>query len=398
MVSSLIAGGLTTSVLRTYNENPLYKALAVEILGINIPKTVLVRTKKEAMDVGVNEFGNTIGFFGGVWAIGRLANTYLKGMGIRFDGAASGLSQARLVKTFMLIPPLFAFMWSTPYFRNAFTAWQNGTTNYRRLITTQMNDLDKNLPPERQREQVKDRINENLEKAAGILGIGLLVTTAGLLLTGLRRNPFNLFKNGKPVGLMALPTVEKVLNKLCLQGDSATVFKDFHSLVYWGLPAYAGWVTASRDEFEVKEQLLKAANFGLVFGLTDPLVKTGFNSVAKKLAAQAPEFYPQFNAPGPGGKALMDTSFSYSNWIARTSGKPISDIARKVIRFENIKSLSMMGSTILLMAITPTLINWYLSAKRIERVEARERMEQAGFRPPGFKSEPSHSQSRIIQV
>lgn len=197
---------------------------------------------------------------------------------------------------------------------------------------------------------------------------------------------------------MALPTVEKVLNKLCLQGDSATVFKDFHSLVYWGLPAYAGWVTASRDEFEVKEQLLKAANFGLVFGLTDPLVKTGFNSVAKKLAAQAPEFYPQFNAPGPGGKALMDTSFSYSNWIARTSGKPISDIARKVIRFENIKSLSMMGSTILLMAITPTLINWYLSAKRIERVEARERMEQAGFRPPGFKSEPSHSQSRIIQV
>jgi hypothetical protein len=55
--------------------------------------------------------------------------------------------------------------------------------------------------------------------------------------------------------------------KLLLESGSFRNFSALSALLFWGIPAYAGWYHASRDPFEKKEQPLKFLAFlGSFFG------------------------------------------------------------------------------------------------------------------------------------
>ncbi len=358
-MQSLALHPATTQVAKTLHENKTWKALGVEVLGINMPKSLIVRTKDEAIDVAVNEFGNTVGFFGGLWGGGYLLDKVLKAQRLKMDPNPLMINQARVMKSLALIPPLFAFMVSTPFFRNAYTAWRTGTTDYKNLITKG------NTLPESSARQFKhhtEAVQHNLRIGGTILGAGLGLGLLGWTAArGL--GPLRLFQ---PNGKKLIPFFnnewgKKIIKAFSLTGKNATEFGDMRAVFFWGIPAYLGWMAASRDEFEVKEQFLKMVNFIAVYVLTDKVVNRFFNKEGHLLMRKNPKLYPE-------------ARFSYAMYhkLRRSAGPALRRQLDRALKFENTRLFTGLGMTIALMAALPALLNIYLTQKRIERKQQQQ--------------------------
>lgn len=349
-LSPLLSTPWITQGCRLLHENKTWKVLGVEVLGINLPKTAIVRTRDEAIDVGVNEFGNTAGFFGGVWGGSYLVDKLLTRMKVPVYSDPAILSQGRVMKSFALVPPLLALMVAMPFFRNAFTTWRTGTTDYRNLIT----GSGTTGPTPAQRREAQDWVNQNVKKGLTILASGLAVGVGGFLLAASRGN-LRLFRPNSSRLIPALnkPWVAKTLKNLCLTGAKATEYEDLRAMFYWGIPAYLGWMAASRDGFEIKEQLLKMVNFVAVYVLTEKGVNKFFERKTRELAGKVPQLYTR-----TGNKIR----FSYG----ALAGKLNNPGVMEALKFENLKILTGFGLTVLLMAVLPALLNIYLTKRRIE--------------------------------
>jgi hypothetical protein len=97
-----------------------------------------------------------------------------------------------------------------------------------------------------------------------ILGLGLAGATAavaGTLLLGRRPN-VNWGKTG-----------EWLYQKLALKDGSFSNFDGMKALVFWGWTAYGGWIHASRNHHERREQVIKAINFTVGFQVIPEIVK-----------------------------------------------------------------------------------------------------------------------------
>lgn len=344
----LLSAPWVTKACQTFQENKTWKALGVEVLGINLPKTAIVRTKNEAIDVGFNEFGNTVGFFGGLWGGGYLLDRFLAAKKIRIHANPAILSKGRVMKSFALIPPLVAFMAAMPFFRNAFTAWRSGSVAYQDLITKGQ--------PKRQdstaQQKTKLAIQNYLQTGATILAAG-----AALGLTGFfwarSSGSAKLFQGAKLIPALNKPWMHKALKAICLTGNKATEFEDLRAVAYWGAPAYLGWMAASRDRFEIKEQALKLINFVAVYLLTDKITHRFFDRKTRAFAKAFPKAYT---------KTPKGFVFSYS--ALKNLQLPKKSL-QKLLSFENTKILSGFGMTVLLMAVIPALLNIHLTRQRL---------------------------------
>lgn len=353
---------------RLIHENKTWKALGVEVLGVNLPKVTIVRTKNEALDVGVNQFGNTLGFFGGIWA----GSSLLKRIPLHPDPAV--ISKGRVMKSFVLIPPLVAFMVAMPFFRNAFTAWYTGTTDYQDLVTKPSKGQG---IPLKEREKARRIIRENSEKGATILSVGLLVGLMGFLWSR-SLGSIRMFRGAKLVPALDKTWFRRLIKAFCLTGPKATEFDNLRAVLYWGVPAYMGWIAASRDRSEIKEQLLKMANFIAAYMLTDKLINRYFEKWTSKYALRFPALY---------SKSGRITRFSYTAW-QRLKPKMNPRLAKEVVRFENGKLLSGFGLTALLMAMVPALLK-YLSRRSPDAKAQANRQSHAQAYPAARISYPS---------
>ncbi len=360
--ASLLTHPWVTRACKGLYENKTFKVLGVEVLGINLPRTTIVRTVDEAIDAGVNEFGNTIGFFGGVFGGGFLLDKLLKSWKIPLHPRADIISQGRVLKSFGLIPPLVAFMMAMPFFRNAFTAKRSGTLDFKDLISKN-DSIRKKHSSQSPDAQTQAAIQRYTQIGLSILAGGFALAAAGVLWArfGLFK-PKQAFTLAKPFNN---PAFQKILKAICLTGKKATEFDDLRAVFYWGIPAYISWMLASRDKFEVKEQFLKMINFIAVYVLTDKVVSKFFD---RKTAQHAK------TVPGVYDKVGSSLKFSYAK--AATLSKTMGSKVQKVIRFENLKLLTGLGMTVSLMAVLPALLNIYLTRQRLERAQAEERLQK----------------------
>ncbi len=378
VLAPMLQSSWATRACRLLQENKTWKLIGVEVLGINLPKTLIVRTKNEALDVGVNEFGNTLGFCSVVWGGSRFIDNLLRRNNIRIHPDSQVLSRGRVLKSFVLVPSLIGFMMAMPFWRNAFTAWRSGTVDFRNLITRDRTHIDSR----EEQDKTQAFIQKYLTKGAVIFTTGIALGALGMVSAG-SKSILPLFRKNSSRLIPALdkPWIRKALTKLCLTGKNASEFTDVRALAYWGIPTYLSWMAASRDKFEVKETFLKMVNFVAVYLLTEMGVNSVFVSKTRLLARKFPKLYT--------GSA-QNPEFSYRQW-EKLKGN--TSAMRSVLRLENTKRLLGLGLTVSLMAIFPAILNIYLTRKRLARQAQEEASLQGGnpFTSPVLTSNPKRA-------
>ncbi|MCA9798810.1 MAG: hypothetical protein KC476_07005 [Cyanobacteria bacterium HKST-UBA06] len=389
-IATLLSNPAVRQASYLVNTDKSFKAVGVEVLGINLPRILLTRTTREKMDVAVCELGNTVGFFGLLWGGGALVDKLLKHNGLNVINQPGVLSRGRVAKSLLLIPPLFAFMAAMPFIRNAYTAYSSGTTNFKNLITRQGQSPNRNptsfasafLHPaevanQKERGEVMAKVRHDLMLGRDIFLVGTALGLLGFGLASGSMGRFSLFSGSsnrlnpvfKSWGVDR--SLKKMLNGACFRGSHANEMTDAHALAYWGLPCYAALIAASRDAFEVKEQLLKMINFNVMF-MMPGLIVGGlpyFKNQSVGWAKKLPGFY------SPEGQ------FNWKAWKASTGkGTELSaGLLKKAVAFETRKTLAQFAATTVLMSVFPALLNIWLTRQRLKKYH--QTVQSEGFEP-----------------
>jgi hypothetical protein len=263
--------------LHFIQNNPYYGSMFTEVAGCNIPKFLMVAGPKERCEQFIMQFFNTLG----IWGFGAVYDKFLEKVIFKSSrhyeammkgkGSPAGIQEAKewhaIGKTLGLFGWVVPWMFTLPFFRNAFTVWQSGATNFAQMSGLQ--SYDRKDPKHHAEEQ------KALHKDLGIF-IGSNLTGLGIGLVGAlaaRRGMENAIE-GKAVkgGLKALRNAVRGFDKgfkaLPFIGskdpDASVLFKDgqfsnFDGLplvVSWILPGYLGYLASMRDPVEAFENIM----------------------------------------------------------------------------------------------------------------------------------------------
>lgn len=321
----------------------MWDTVTKEVVGINVPKIVMTRSDTEQKDVAISEIGNTMAFGVG----GLLVDQVLKRSfaGVQKAGASQTAQRwASLGRSLGVYSTVFSLMWAMPFIRNYITAKQTGSVSFADVIKANHHH------PENSHDRqavLKDALSYYQGQAQAILGLGALGTVAS---AGFARLAAQKEIWAKPLEKLFQ---HQWMDSLLLKGGKFAGFGGTPALLFWGLPAYGGWIHASRDPYETKEQWLKFINFvACFFGppvVIDKLFKGKFNSR-----------FPQLKDVGFGYEAITKTLDAHPEKKAT---------ALKLWAGKNALSLF---SSIALLGTLPQLINWYLTQERMRRDQARQ--------------------------
>ncbi len=324
----------------------VWDTMTKEVVGINAPKIAVTRTNTERLDVAVSEIGNTIGAFGTGYLLDQALGKTFK------SAQAAGGNAARwavLGRSGAMFSAIFAIMWAMPFIRNYITAKRTGSVKFTDVIGAK--GLQKNP-----QEDVQGAIQGYRNRALAILGLGalgVLAAAGGALLAIRRGSGLGVFK-----GLFGNETLAR---NLLLKNGSFGDFGGMKALLFWGVPAYGGWIQASRDPYEKKEQLLKFGNFVACFFGPQLLFDKYFHGKFKNLLPEGVEAtYKGITealktaAEGPGRARLQEA-----------------------LKFWKVKSLGGLLTSIVLLGVMPPLINIWLTGQRVRRDAARQQQQAA---------------------
>lgn len=336
---------LAPQIFSILERNPIVDTLAKDVLGFNVPKLSLARTKQEFMDILPLEFGNTFITITSTLLLPALlrypvrAMAGLKSMRHLLGPATSRLSSqaklARLGVSFGFMFPFAAGFWALPFFRNWLTLKQQNTANFETLLGYRA----KNAPVKNCEEEKQFQ----LSRMYGTLGIGIGLGLASMLAFSLK---------AKTIGAQPLSKTMKFLYKqFALQGASANqIPSDLATYLFWGFPAYAGWVHAARGSHERREQFIKGLNSSIWFSLLTPMLRRTI-------------FLPQFNklVTQVGRKAFQSMP-SYEVISHSFNGA----LRKRLMAAKGHQDMMSFGITVLMLAFSPQLLNIYLTNKRLE--------------------------------
>lgn len=317
---------MLVGLLSRIERQPLLDVAIKEVLAINTPRIAIARSRNERMDVAVNELGDTFGLLG----LGFLADKTLQRVFKRY--AKSIKPQEKILhdlsRSLTLYSIIFAFMWAMPYIRNYVTAKHTGSANFAEII----GETPYPQRESRQKELLGQKLNHYRKMITKILTLGGLgaVMSTGIGLLALKKN----FRAG--AGLKWLHS------KIALEGGSFWKFSGLPAVLFWAFPAYAAWIQAARDGYERKEWMLKFVNFVVCFMGPQKLMEKGFRS---RFRAYLPE----------GVKPTFD------NIRQRLRGETL----RKALRLKTLQEGLGLLFSLVLMGITPGLMNIALTRKRI---------------------------------
>lgn len=335
-----------TGLLGRMESAPVLEMMAKEVVGINAPKIAITRSNDERVDVAVSELGNTAGTFAGGLAANRAVNRILK-KGLSQSGTqAAKIATAGSSLAFFSV--LFSFMWAMPFLRNYITTRRTGSTQFTQVIG---GGQDKQAQDP---ELVKAALKDYRNKTVAIFGLG----AAGAVLSVLAARAGLAGKAGMQ-NLAKLPAW-LVMDK--------GLFKNINwqqQLLFWGVPAYGGWIHASRDNFERKEQLLKFGAFvGAFFG-PGALLNKIYGPRFAALGVEKPSLANIVNKLGNVGE-----NAGLSEILSATKAAPQGSPLQKAVRHWRNKNLWGIGSSIVLLGVLPQVLNIYLTKRRMSAGKA----------------------------
>ncbi len=349
----------TAAALGFLERNPLAELVVKDVLGFNIPKIAFTRTWKERFDAATLELSNTSITLLSSLVLPRLLRTparILSGspvaglVGKPLEAMSARTKLARLAVSFGFMFPFATAFWAAAFFRNWLTIKRTKTANFENLIGL---DSGNALKGKRSAEE-EMRYQMGMVKKIMALGVGLgalAMTGFGLAARGAK---------GKALGA----GMNWLFTKFALQGKNADqVNKGLATLVFWLLPAYGGWIHASRSKNELWEQSIKAANGMMWFSFFTPYVVD-----------------PLFKKPFEKLTGIKGDIPSYEA-IAKKFKGPVQE---QLTRLKNRQFGLGLAITILLLGTTPQLLNIFLTKRRFDREQARM---GRGAAEPGPKPE-----------
>jgi hypothetical protein len=248
-------GQQAEKMMTTIESKGTYGALGKEMFGINAPKMIRVRGWKEFWDSSISELGNTFGYFGMGFAISKVLNGLFKPL-IGKEAFTLGKSIA-----LNLLPA--SVLYAMPFIRNYISAQHVGSTRFLDVI-----GLGSLAPPQSKEEFEADE--RRYIKTAGFVLGGAALLSGLSVARGVVRARKGLAFASKGLTKSAASWFKKHFN---FEGGQFSKMSSGTSLYFWGLPAYAGWMHASRDNTERVEVGIKAANFFIMFHFLDKWIQ-----------------------------------------------------------------------------------------------------------------------------
>jgi hypothetical protein len=331
--------------------------LAKDILGANLPKTLAVRNRDERIEVGFVQFGATVGYV----ALGLLAEKLGHAiLNLAEKGVTKGTQATSDLRVWGqsagIYPVLAGFFFAMPYLRNLLTAHRTHKTSFTDVVgeTQQQSSADSEA-----QFQAKVRHDRRVVQWTATLALGAASLGLGTAALAIRR------------GAKASPQWAARLSHWSLDKGQFMGYKPMAQLFGLIVPIYIAALSSARDRFEVKEQLLSFATFvGFFFG-PQPLIRKAFAKAYQKAAASPQAFEKLMKHPQSGeklGRVL------HSQIVTVFKNNPaVKTALERVYVTENVVGLLL---SILLLGVSPNLLNIYLTRQRVKQAKATEQLRQ----------------------
>ena len=302
--------GTLNAALNGLQARPMQDIMFREIAGNNIPHALFVRNRDEMIDQSLTQFGNTAAFFGTGYALDKGIDAVAKRV-YKAGLTASQTSWLHLGKSMGILGLIASFMIASPFLRNFITAKRLGTTDFTQIVGERKRTGDAASKAKAQAEGM-----HYLKIFGAVLAAGAAFTVASLGLAHVA------IRRGANFGKLA----GGALKYLGLENGKFNNLNDIPAFVFWAVPTYAGFITASRDGFEGKEIALRFGAFTSAFFILPKVVE----------------------------KSLQ--------WAFK--GKPVLNIPPN-----NMAYLGKFISSIIFCSAIPALVNIYLTRKRVQAAD-----------------------------
>jgi hypothetical protein len=390
----------TTRFLSSLENRPLAELLFKDVMAFNLPKIALTRTREECLDTATLELSNsaiTLLSSLAVPPVLRRPVSWISGIPLNdlktsvAKQVSTPIQMARLGVAFGFLFPFAAAFWAVPFARNYLTLQRTKSANFESMIGFEDTD-NLLLPPPRSFDEEK---NYQKGMASRILLTGVGLGAASLLGFSLAaRHALRAVKDGSQNRLTAAlenryaKLWRKFFDNYDLKGKSANqVAPGLAQLIFWGLPAYSGWIHAARGKNERRERTLQAANGVFWFFFGGKVTGMLFNRAYSRLQeARQPEFWKKeflekvvdHPLPDKGWEMQFKQNADFMNKLHRQlknlSYKDIQENAvsqdsetyQKLITLKNWKfGMSGLATPIIALALVQ-LINFAITARKIK--------------------------------
>jgi hypothetical protein len=335
-------------------ENPIAEILFKDVTGYNLPRLATVRSPNEFWDTLTGEMGNTSISLGGTLMLPplfqkvmsrftRIPLEQIKKQVTDPKMLALATKTARLGSSLGYLTLWASLFWATPFFRNWLTLTRSKNGNFESMI-----GLEKNSPsssPEKLKEAKRFQLNGLFQ----VLTVGAALSAASVLGGAqLARRLATKPLQAKNTSSKMVNTLEWLFKQFDLKGKKTDQpGTPISTLIFWSLPAYFGWLQASRSPNEFKENLLKTVNSNLWFFCMTPLVKKFF--------------LKQYQSIDPSLTKVPDFKE-----ILQVVDAPVR---QKLLKLKQKDFGIGMAITVTMLATTPQIINRILTKRRFEKAQ-----------------------------
>ncbi len=241
----------------------VYGIMGKEIIGINAPKMLKIRNMDEFVDSAISELGNTAGYFGSGYLITKLTETLIPKLTKTNIPNLAANKMYDVGQSILLCMVPGSILYAMPFIRNYITGKRTGTTGF----TDMVGHMSFAKQP---KTEYKSDMKRFKRTALAVLGIGAALGVGG-------------FAYCKRLALKGVKIADKPLAKFwnknfLFEEGKFKKMPDSVGLFFWGLPAYAGWIHASRQWEERAEQTVKMLNFFAMFYFLPKAVQSWLKS------------------------------------------------------------------------------------------------------------------------
>ncbi len=398
---------LLTQALSQLEKRPLAELLLKDVAAFNIPKIALSRTWKERWDTATLELSNSgITLLSSLvlpplvrYPVSKLADLSeyktMQYLGGEFKTVLPKLAEknlkplpaqmARMSASFGFFFPFAAAFWAAPFARNWLTMKRTHSTNFESMIGFEGIGPD-GVKVNRPKRTLDEEMAYQRNTALKILGAGAGLGVASLAGFGLMAKHL-----GKSIG----KNLESKLLKQLSTGQGEKAFQQFFkafdlkgnqvngrtaTLMFWGLPAYLGWVHGARSGNERRERVVQSANaifwFFFASRLTTPLWRKGYQQLIQGNALNTCKKVLGGDTKTINAKLL---DLSYEDIL--TKFKHDTPVRKKLLGLKNAKfALNDLGIPISTLSAVQ-FFNFNLTEKKIKNTQSQSKAPQLAPTP-----------------